>query len=220
VISHRLPSAFAAISQKIFVQQFRSDSAMTAQWLHRDFALISQRFRGDWASIPRRLHSDSKAIAQCFRIDHIVILQLFLQRLVSDFTTILERFHSAFAAFVQRLIGDSTVTAQSLRSDCAVILQQPWSDFTVASPFFHSDCASIQKRSQCLAANRLVFTSFSTLSHHHLQLPSKLQNLSSESKKYKWGAKQLSFMALVKQWAPLIAIIAIAFVILLLRFLL
>jgi vesicle transport protein SEC22 len=44
------------------------------------------------------------------------------------------------------------------------------------------------------------------------------KNLSSESKKYKWGAKQLSFMALVKQWAPLIAILVLGLFVLILRF--
>eukprot|EP01034_Spumella_vulgaris_P023181 gene23181-29375_t len=45
------------------------------------------------------------------------------------------------------------------------------------------------------------------------------QDLAEESKKYKWGAKQLSWMALLKQFAPLIALVTIAIVILALRFL-
>ena len=44
------------------------------------------------------------------------------------------------------------------------------------------------------------------------------RNLSSESKKYKWGAKQLSMMALLKQYAPLAAIIFVGIIILFVRF--
>lgn len=44
------------------------------------------------------------------------------------------------------------------------------------------------------------------------------KNLASESKKYKWGAKQLSFQALLKQWAPLIAIVVLAVIVLVVRF--
>jgi vesicle transport protein SEC22 len=44
------------------------------------------------------------------------------------------------------------------------------------------------------------------------------KNLASESKKYKWGAKKLSMMALWKQWAPLIAIGVLALLILVVRF--
>lgn len=43
------------------------------------------------------------------------------------------------------------------------------------------------------------------------------KNLASESKKYNWGAKQLSFMALVKQWMPLVVIVALVVVILCVR---
>lgn len=45
------------------------------------------------------------------------------------------------------------------------------------------------------------------------------KNLASESKKYKWGAKQLSLMALYKQWAPLIVIAVLALLVLAYRFL-
>ncbi|RYH08362.1 hypothetical protein EON65_40990 [archaeon] len=44
------------------------------------------------------------------------------------------------------------------------------------------------------------------------------KNLASEAKKYNWGAKQLSFMALVKQYLPLVVIIGIAIVVLLVRY--
>lgn len=44
------------------------------------------------------------------------------------------------------------------------------------------------------------------------------KNLATESQKYKWGAKQLSAMALFKQWAPLIAILVLAAVVLGIRF--
>ena len=45
------------------------------------------------------------------------------------------------------------------------------------------------------------------------------KNLASESKKYKWGAKQLSLLALYKQWAPLLLIVALGLVFLAIRFL-
>jgi hypothetical protein len=45
------------------------------------------------------------------------------------------------------------------------------------------------------------------------------RTLSSESKKYKWDAKKLSVMALMKQWAPLVAIILLAVILLLIRYL-
>ena len=44
------------------------------------------------------------------------------------------------------------------------------------------------------------------------------KNLADESKKYKWGAKKLSMMALWKQYAPLVAIGVLALLVLLLRF--
>jgi vesicle transport protein SEC22 len=44
------------------------------------------------------------------------------------------------------------------------------------------------------------------------------KNLASESKRYKWGAKKLSMMALYKQWAPLVVIAILAVVVLLIRF--
>jgi vesicle transport protein SEC22 len=46
------------------------------------------------------------------------------------------------------------------------------------------------------------------------------KNLASESKKYNWGAKQLSAMALFKQWLPLIVVVGLALIILGVRFLL
>mmetsp|Transcript_18944 Transcript_18944/g.31696 ORF Transcript_18944/g.31696 Transcript_18944/m.31696 type:complete len:226 (+) Transcript_18944:104-781(+) len=45
------------------------------------------------------------------------------------------------------------------------------------------------------------------------------KNLATESKKYKWGAKQLSIMALWKQWLPLVVIGALAIIVLAVRFL-
>mmetsp|Transcript_1021 Transcript_1021/g.2257 ORF Transcript_1021/g.2257 Transcript_1021/m.2257 type:complete len:225 (+) Transcript_1021:167-841(+) len=45
------------------------------------------------------------------------------------------------------------------------------------------------------------------------------KNLANESKKYKWGAKQLSMMALWKQWLPLIVIAGLAIIVLAVRFL-
>lgn len=44
------------------------------------------------------------------------------------------------------------------------------------------------------------------------------KNLSSESKKYKWGAQQMSAMALMKQWAPLAAIVLLAVIVLVVRY--
>eukprot|EP00428_Durinskia_dybowskii_P068151 CAMPEP_0170407326 /NCGR_PEP_ID=MMETSP0117_2-20130122/28187_1 /TAXON_ID=400756 /ORGANISM="Durinskia baltica, Strain CSIRO CS-38" /LENGTH=227 /DNA_ID=CAMNT_0010664565 /DNA_START=59 /DNA_END=742 /DNA_ORIENTATION=+ len=44
------------------------------------------------------------------------------------------------------------------------------------------------------------------------------KNLASESKKYNWGAKQLSAMALYKQWLPVIVIVGLALVVLIVRF--
>jgi len=44
------------------------------------------------------------------------------------------------------------------------------------------------------------------------------KNLASESKRYKWGAKKLSAMALYKQYAPLIVIGVLAVVVLAIRF--
>eukprot|EP00599_Poterioochromonas_sp_BG-1_P003808 CAMPEP_0173153314 /NCGR_PEP_ID=MMETSP1105-20130129/12783_1 /TAXON_ID=2985 /ORGANISM="Ochromonas sp., Strain BG-1" /LENGTH=173 /DNA_ID=CAMNT_0014069219 /DNA_START=264 /DNA_END=785 /DNA_ORIENTATION=- len=44
------------------------------------------------------------------------------------------------------------------------------------------------------------------------------KNLSNESKKYSWGAKQLSLMAQFKQWAPFIAIGVIVVLVLAIRF--
>lgn len=44
------------------------------------------------------------------------------------------------------------------------------------------------------------------------------KNLADESKKYKWGAKQLSMTALFKQYAPLIAIVVLALLVLGVRF--
>eukprot|EP01032_Pedospumella_encystans_P024614 gene24614-27835_t len=45
------------------------------------------------------------------------------------------------------------------------------------------------------------------------------KNLASESKKYNWGAKQLSVMALYKQWLPVIVIVTLVVVILVMRYL-
>lgn len=45
------------------------------------------------------------------------------------------------------------------------------------------------------------------------------KGLAEESKKYKWGAKQLSMMALFKQYLPIIVIATCAIVILAIRFL-
>lgn len=44
------------------------------------------------------------------------------------------------------------------------------------------------------------------------------KNLASESKRYKWGAKQLSMTALMKQWAPLVAIVLLALILLGVRY--
>lgn len=44
------------------------------------------------------------------------------------------------------------------------------------------------------------------------------KNIASESKRYKWGAKKLSVMALYKQYAPLILIGVLAVVVLVIRF--
>eukprot|EP01039_Chlorochromonas_danica_P006793 gene6793-7505_t len=46
------------------------------------------------------------------------------------------------------------------------------------------------------------------------------KSIASESKKYNWGAKQLSLMALVKQWLPLAVVLVLAFVVLVIRFVL
>jgi len=45
------------------------------------------------------------------------------------------------------------------------------------------------------------------------------KNLAADSKKYKWGAKKLSIMALWRQWAPLAAIGVLALIVLTVRFL-
>ena len=44
------------------------------------------------------------------------------------------------------------------------------------------------------------------------------KNIASESKRYKWGAKQLSMMALFKQYLPLIVIAVLAIIIIIIRF--
>lgn len=44
------------------------------------------------------------------------------------------------------------------------------------------------------------------------------KNIASESKKYKWYGKKLSFQALVRQYIPLVAVVALALVILLVKF--
>lgn len=43
------------------------------------------------------------------------------------------------------------------------------------------------------------------------------RNLSEESKRYKWGAQQLSYMALAKQWMPLIVIVALGLIVICVR---
>ena len=45
------------------------------------------------------------------------------------------------------------------------------------------------------------------------------KSLADESKRYKWSAKKLSMMALYKQYAGLIAVVAIVFIVLIARFL-
>jgi vesicle transport protein SEC22 len=44
------------------------------------------------------------------------------------------------------------------------------------------------------------------------------KSLSDESKRYKWSAKKLSFMALVKQWSVAIALLLVVIIILYIRF--
>jgi len=44
------------------------------------------------------------------------------------------------------------------------------------------------------------------------------KNLATESKKYNWGAKQLSLMALYRQYAPVIVIIVLALLVLFFKF--
>eukprot|EP01033_Poteriospumella_lacustris_P017594 gene17594-12590_t len=46
------------------------------------------------------------------------------------------------------------------------------------------------------------------------------QNLASESKKYNWGAKQMSMLAFWKHWAPLISVTVIALIVIIYRFVL
>jgi vesicle transport protein SEC22 len=46
------------------------------------------------------------------------------------------------------------------------------------------------------------------------------QNLASESKKYNWGAKQLSMLAWWKHWAPMISVVVIALIVIIYRFVL
>lgn len=44
------------------------------------------------------------------------------------------------------------------------------------------------------------------------------RNLVSDSKKYKWGAKKLSMMALYRQYAPILAIVLLCVIVLILRY--
>jgi vesicle transport protein SEC22 len=46
------------------------------------------------------------------------------------------------------------------------------------------------------------------------------QNLANESKKYNWGAKQLSMLAWWKHWAPMISVVVIALIVVIYRFVL
>ena len=44
------------------------------------------------------------------------------------------------------------------------------------------------------------------------------RNLVSDSKKYKWGAKKLSMMALYRQYAPILAVVLLCVIVLILRY--
>lgn len=49
-------------------------------------------------------------------------------------------------------------------------------------------------------------------------ISARSKDLADDSKRMKWGAKKLNTMALLKQWAPLIAIVGVVIIILFLKF--